>query len=64
MDDIGKTAEQRIAEIDQVLFDAGVAVLRANTKKAREDADNLIMDARVKLEKLRRRLAKRPAIAF
>lgn len=45
-----------IEQADQMLFDAGVAVLHTKTKKDREYVDRLITDARVLLEQARARL--------
>jgi len=48
---------ERIEEIDRMLFDAGVLTLGATTKQLRKEADSKIMDARVKLEQLRKQLS-------
>ena len=45
-----------IEEIDRMLFDAGLLTLGATTKQLRKEADSKVMDARVKLEQLRKRL--------
>lgn len=47
---------ERIDEIDQALFDAGVLVLSAKTSAQRTAADRKITEARVKLQMLRSRM--------
>lgn len=47
------TLREQIDEIDQLLFDAGVLVFAAKCNRDRKDADRKIMDARVKLQRLR-----------
>lgn len=47
---------ERIDEIDQALFDAGVLVLSAKTSAQRTAADHKITEARVKLQMLRSRM--------
>lgn len=46
-------SRDRIEEIDQLLFDAGVLVLSAKSNAARKAADDKIMEARVRLRQLR-----------
>lgn len=44
---------ERIDKIDLILFHAGIATLSATTKQGRKEADQLIIDARIELDKLR-----------
>lgn len=50
------SARERIDEIDQILFDAGVLVLSAKDGRGRTAADLKVTEARVRLQQLRDRL--------
>lgn len=50
-----RTIPERFDVIDQMLFDAGVLVLHADTKQKRLAADALIINARIEIDKLKSR---------
>lgn len=49
-------AAEEIEGVDELLFKAGILILGATTKQLRKEADSKIMDARVRLEQLRKSL--------